>query len=67
MNITFTNFSTGTVTWYCVEEGTKYGPYSTTLTSSPETLTTNTCYDTEGGGTDYVSSDGVDSNTIATD
>ena len=50
MNITFTNFPTGTVSWYCVEEGTKYGPYSATLTSSTETLTSNTCYDTEAGG-----------------
>ena len=67
MDITFTNFPTGTVSWNCVEEGTSYGPYSTTLTSSTETLTANTCYDTESGGTDYVTADGVDSNTIATD
>ena len=67
MDITFTNFPTGTVSWHCVEEGTSYGPYSTTLTSSTETLTTNTCYDTESGGSDYVTADGVDSNIIATD
>jgi hypothetical protein len=67
MDITFTNFPTGTVSWYCVEEGTSYGPYSTTLTSSTETLTANTCYDTEAGGTDYVTAGGVSSNTIATD
>jgi len=58
MDITFTNFPTGSVSWFCVEEGTRYGPYSTTLTSSTETLSTNTCYDTESGGSDYVSSDG---------
>ncbi len=67
MDITFTNFPTGKVTWYCVEEGTSYGPYSTTLTSSTETFTANTCYDTEPGGSDYVTADGIDSNTIATD
>lgn len=67
MNITFTNFPTGPVTWYCIEEGQSYGPYSTSLSSSTETLTTNTCYDTEAGGTDYVTSDGVNSNTIGTD
>jgi hypothetical protein len=67
MNITFNNFPTGTVTWYCVEEGTSYGPYHTDLTSSTQTLTTNTCYDTEAGGTDYVTSDGILSNTIRTD
>jgi uncharacterized protein YheU (UPF0270 family) len=67
MDITFTNFPTGTVSWYCVEEGTSYGPYSTSLSSSTETLTTNTCYDTESGGSDYVVADGVTSNTIATD
>jgi hypothetical protein len=66
MDITFTNFPTGSVSWYCVEEGTAYGPYSTTLTSSPETLTTNTCYDTETGGSDYVTAEGITSNTIAT-
>jgi hypothetical protein len=37
MDIAFTNFPAGTVPWYCVEEGTKYGPYSTTLSSSTET------------------------------
>jgi uncharacterized protein YwgA len=67
MDITFTNFATGPVSWYCIEEGTSYGPYSTTLTSNTETLTTNTCYDTEAGGSDYVAADGIDSNTIATD
>ena len=67
MDITFNGFPTGSVTWYCVEEGTAYGPYSTTLTSSPETLTTNTCYDTERGGSDYVTAGGVNSNTIGTD
>jgi hypothetical protein len=67
MDITFTNFPTGSVSWYCVEEGTRYGPYTTTLSSSTETLTANTCYDTESGGSDYVTADGVDSNTIATD
>jgi len=67
MDITFTGFPTGAVTWYCVEEGTSYGPYSTTLTSSTETLTTDTCYDTEAGGSDYVTADGVNSNTIGTD
>ena len=67
MDITFTNFPTGTVSWYCVEEGTNYGPYSTTLTTSPETLTSHTCYDTESGGSDYVTADGITSNTILTD
>lgn len=67
MNITFTNFPTGPVSWECVEEGTPYGPYTTTLTSSTETLTTNTCYDTQEGGSDYVTADGVSSNTIPTD
>ena len=67
MNITFTNFPTGPVTWYCVEENTEYGPYSTTLTSNTETLTSHTCYDTEAGGTDYVTADGVNSNRIPTD
>lgn len=67
MNITFTNFPTGQVSWYCVEEGVSYGPYSTTLSSSTETLTSNTCYDTESGGSDYVTSNGATSNTIATD
>jgi hypothetical protein len=37
------------------------------LTSSTETLTTNTCYDTESNGSDYVSAEGVTSNTIGTD
>jgi large repetitive protein len=67
MDITFTNFPTGTVSWTCVEEGVGHGPYHTTLTSSTETLTTNTCYDTQPGGTDYVTSDGYTSNTIGTD
>jgi hypothetical protein len=67
MDITFTNFPTGTISWHCVEEGTSYGPYSTTLTSSTETLTTHTCYDTERGGSDYVTAGGVSSNTIGTD
>ncbi len=67
MDITFNNFPVGSVSWYCVEEGTSYGPYTTTLTSSTETLTTNTCYDTESGGSDYVVADGVGSNTIGTD
>lgn len=67
MNITFTNFPTGSVSWYCVEEGTAYGPYSTTLTSSTETFTSHTCYDTQPGGSDYVTSEGVNSNTIPTD
>jgi hypothetical protein len=67
MNITFENFPTGTVTWYCVEEGHAYGPYSTTLSSSTQTLTANTCYDTQAGGSDYVTAGGVNSNTIGTD
>ena len=67
MDITFTNFPTGPVSWYCVEEGTSYGPYTTTLTSTTETFHTNTCYDTQPGGSDYVTADGVNSNTIATD
>jgi hypothetical protein len=67
MDITFENFPTGSVTWYCVEEGHAYGPYSTSLSSSTETLTTNTCQDTESGGSDYVTADGVNSNTIGTD
>ncbi|HTW10445.1 MAG TPA: hypothetical protein VME46_23270, partial [Acidimicrobiales bacterium] len=67
MDITFTNFPVGSVSWYCVEEGHQYGPYTTTLSSSTETLTANTCYDTEAGGSDYVTSDGATSNTIATD
>jgi hypothetical protein len=67
MDIRFSNFPTGTVSWYCVEEGTSYGPYSTSLTSNTETFTTNTCYDTEAGGTDYVRADGINSNTIPTD
>jgi hypothetical protein len=67
MDVTFTNFPTGKVTWYCVEGGTSYGPYSTTLTSSTETLTTNTCYDTEAGDTDYFTADGINSNTIPAD
>jgi hypothetical protein len=67
MDITFTNFPTGTVSWDCVEEGQSYGPYSTTLTSSTETLSSHTCYDAEAGGSDYVTADGVTSNTIATD
>jgi hypothetical protein len=37
------------------------------LTSSTETLTTNTCYDTEPGDSDYVTADGIASNTIAAD
>jgi len=67
MSITFSNFPIGTATWYCVDEGTNYGPYSAALTSSTETLTTNTCYDTESNGSDYVSAEGVTSNTIGTD
>lgn len=67
MDVTFTNFPTGPVTWYCVEGGTSYGPYSTTLTSSTETLTTNTCYDTEAGDSDYFTAEGIDSNTIPAD
>ena len=67
MDITFTNFPTGTVSWYCVEEGTAYGPFSTTLSSSTETFTANTCYDTQSGGSDYVTAGGATSNTIATD
>jgi hypothetical protein len=67
MDVTFTNFPTGPVTWYCVEGGTSYGPYTTTLTSSTETLTTNTCYDTEAGDSDYFTADGINSNTIPAD
>lgn len=67
MDITFTNFPVGPVAWDCVEEGVSYGPYQTTLSSSTETLTSNTCYDTEAGGSDYVTADGISSNTIATD
>jgi hypothetical protein len=67
MDISFSGFPTGPVTWYCVEEGTSYGPYSTTLSSSDETLSTNTCDDTESGGTDYVTAGGVTSNSIPTD
>ena len=67
MDVTFTNFPTGKVAWYCVEGGTSYGPYSTTLTSSTETLTTNTCYDTEAGDNDYFTADGINSNTIPAD
>jgi len=67
MNITFNNFSTGTVTWECIEEGNTYGPYHITLTSGNETLSSNTCYDTQAGGTDYVKSDGETSNSIGTD
>ena len=67
MDITFSNFPTGPVSWYCVEEGVDYGPYSTTLTSGTETFTSNTCYDATPGGTDYVTADGVNSNSIGTD
>jgi hypothetical protein len=67
MNITFTNFPTGPVSWYCVEEGVSYGPYSSSLSSNTQTFTTSTCYDTQPGGSDYVRSDGVNSNTIGTD
>jgi hypothetical protein len=67
MNLTFTNFPTGSVTWYCVEEGVAYGPYSTTLTSGTETFSTHTCYDTQPGGSDYVTADGINPNTIGTD
>ncbi len=67
MNFTFTSFPTGPVTWYCVEEGVSYGRDSTSLSSNTETLTTNTCYDTQPGWSDYVTSDGVSSNSIGTD
>jgi len=67
MNITFSNFPTGTVAWSCVEGGTSYGPYYTTLTSSTETLTTKTCYDATPGNTDYVVANGIASNVIGAD
>ena len=67
MNISFENFPTGTVAWSCVEGGTSYGPYYTTLTSSSETLTANTCYDATPGNSDYVVANGTASNTIAAD
>jgi hypothetical protein len=67
MNITFSNFPTGTVAWSCVEGGTSYGPYHATLTSSNETLTTNTCYDATPGNSDYVVANGIASNVIGAD
>jgi hypothetical protein len=67
MDITFSNFPTGSVAWYCVEGGTSYGPYHTTLTSSTETLTSNTCYDATPGNNDYVLANGIASNTIGAD
>ncbi|HVA99748.1 MAG TPA: trypsin-like serine protease [Acidimicrobiales bacterium] len=67
MNITFSNFPMGRVAWYCVEGGTSYGPYYTTLTSSTETLTSSTCYDATPGNSDYVLANGIASNTIAAD
>jgi len=67
MNITFSNFPTGSVSWSCVEGGTNYGPYHTTLTSSNETLTTKTCYDATPGNSDYVVANGISSNVIGAD
>jgi len=67
MSVTWNGFSTGTLTFYCDEGGTKYGPYSVTATSSPFTANKYTCYDTTSGNTDYVITNGIPSNTIPSD
>lgn len=67
MSVTWSNFSTGSHSFYCVEGGTNYGPYTVNITSSPYTATTGTCYDATPGNTDYVTTDGVKSNVIASD
>ncbi len=67
MSVTWTGFSTGTLTFYCDEGGTKYGPYSVKATSSPFTADQYTCYDATPGNTDYVITNGINSNTIPSD
>jgi hypothetical protein len=71
MMVTWTGFGTGTLRFQCDEGGTVYPSsgsyYSVDATSSPFTAITGTCYDVVPNNTNYVITDGVDSNTIPSD
>lgn len=67
LTITWTGFPVGSISWTCVEGGVSYGPYYTTATSSPYTVSTTTCYDATPGQQVYVVTNGVRSNVIPSD
>ena len=65
LNVTVTGFSPGTYQFYCEMGGTQYGPYTTTVSSSPQTYTKGTCFNQISDT--YVIFGSVASNTVAHD